>query len=489
MLSVSQLLWLLLSFVVLTRYFKVIWASKSLPPGPVPFPFIGNLWTLGFKLHPQILTKLTESYGNIYTIWLGETPLVVLNGCKAVKDGIVSHSDVLSGRPVASLLKDLHRGRGIVMSNGDTWKQQRRFGMMTLRNLGLGNGALESQIQEEARCMVEQFRAKKGEPFDPSYILNHAVANIISALVYGHRFSIEDVTFQELTNCTHCIVENISSSWARIYDAFPWLMKNVPGPHKAAFGYMNYLEEYTKKEIEIHKENGLPGEPQDVIDHYLAQIKKSQNKEASTFDEDNLIAVVIDLFGAGTETTAIALLWGLLYMVAYPDIQQEVQKELDATSNGPQIYYKDRKNLPYTNAVIHEILRYGNIAAVGMPRTCTKNIKIRNYSLRKDTMVLANLDSVLYDPQYWKTPNQFNPQNFLDSDGNFLMNEAFMPFSAGSRVCLGEQLARSEVFNFFSTLMRSFSFQLPEGVTEVNTKYIYKLTLQPHPFRICAVPR
>ncbi|XP_056379001.1 cytochrome P450 2C14-like isoform X2 [Hyla sarda] len=430
MLSVSQLLWLLLSFVVLTRYFKVIWASKSLPPGPVPFPFIGNLWTLGFKLHPQILTKLTESYGNIYTIWLGETPLVVLNGCKAVKDGIVSHSDVLSGRPVASLLKDLHRGRGIVMSNGDTWKQQRRFGMMTLRNLGLGNGALESQIQEEARCMVEQFRAKKGEPFDPSYILNHAVANIISALVYGHRFSIEDVTFQELTNCTHCIVENISSSWAR-----------------------------------------------------------SQNKEASTFDEDNLIAVVIDLFGAGTETTAIALLWGLLYMVAYPDIQQEVQKELDATSNGPQIYYKDRKNLPYTNAVIHEILRYGNIAAVGMPRTCTKNIKIRNYSLRKDTMVLANLDSVLYDPQYWKTPNQFNPQNFLDSDGNFLMNEAFMPFSAGSRVCLGEQLARSEVFNFFSTLMRSFSFQLPEGVTEVNTKYIYKLTLQPHPFRICAVPR
>ncbi|XP_073523956.1 cytochrome P450 2J4-like isoform X2 [Phyllobates terribilis] len=437
---------------------------------------------------PRVI-KLAKSYGDIYTVWLGETPLVVLNGCKAVKDGIVSHSDALSGRPVASFLKDLLGGKGIVMANGHTWKQQRRFGLMTLKNLGLGKSSLESRIQKEARCMVDLFTAKKGKPFDPSFIIEHAVANIISAVVYGHRFSFDDVTFQELIKSNHCIVENIASSWARMYDAFPWLMKHVPGPHQAAFRHMNYLNEYSKKEIEIHKEKISSEEPQDVIDYYLSRIEKSKTYTDSTFDEENLLAVITDFFGAGTETTTISLLWGILYMVAYPDIQKRVQKELETVLNGSQACYEDRKHLPYTNAVIHEILRSGNIAAVGIPRTCIKDLKVRNYSLKKDTMVLANLDSVLYDPQYWKAPNQFNPQNFLDSDGNFLMNEAFMPFSAGSRVCLGEQLARLELFIFFSTLMQSFSFQLPEGVTKVNTKRIYKLTLQPNPFKICSVPR
>ncbi|XP_072007508.1 cytochrome P450 2J4-like isoform X1 [Engystomops pustulosus] len=489
MLSFSVLLLLLLSCLITIKYLKVIWATRNLPPGPVPFPFIGNLWTLSFKLHPDTLTKLAETYGNIYTVWLGETPLVVLNGYKAVKDGIISHSEVLSGRPVASFLKDLIGGKGIVMANGHTWKQQRRFGLMTLRKLGLGKSVLESQIQEEARCMVEQFTAERGEAFDPIFILEHAVSNIISAVVYGHRFPIDDDTFQELIRSNHYITENLSSPWARIYDAFPWLMKRIPGPHQTAFRHMNYLNEYAKNEIKIHKENISSGEPQDVIDHYLAQIKKCRNETDSTFDEENLMAVIIDFFGAGIETTGVSMLWGLLYMVAYPHIQEKVQKELDTVLDGNPLYYEDRKRLPYTNAVIHEILRFGNISAVGIPRTCIKDLKVRNYFLQKHTMVLANLHSVLYDPKYWKTPKQFNPQNFLDRGGNFLMNEAFMPFSAGSRVCLGEQLARFQLFIFFSTLMQSFSFRLPEGETEVNTQYRYKLTLQPHPFKICAIPR
>ncbi|KAM4045308.1 cytochrome P450 2J4-like [Anomaloglossus baeobatrachus] len=489
MLSLSELLVILLTCLISIKYLKVLWATRSLPPGPIPFPFIGNLWTLSFKLHPVILTKLAKSYGNIYTIWLGETPLVVLNGCKSVRDGIVAHSDALSGRPVASLLKDLLGGKGIFMANGRTWKQQRRFGLMTLKNLGLGKSSLESQIQKEARCMVDLFTTKKGEPFDPSYILEHSVANIISALVYGHRFPFDDITFKDLLKSYHYIVENIGSSWARLYDAFPWLMRHIPGPHQGSFRHMNHLNEYSKKQIEIHKEKRSSEEPQDVIDYYLDQIEKSRDYTDSTFDEENLLAVITDLFGAGTETTTISLQWGLLYMVAFPDIQQTVQKELESVLNGSQVCYEDRKHLPYTNAVIHEILRYANIAAVGIPRTCIKDLRVRNYSLQKDTMVLANLDSVLYDPQCWKDPNRFNPQNFLDIDGNFLMNEAFMPFSGGSRVCLGEQLARFELFIFFSTLMQSFSFHLPEGVNEVNTKAIYKMTLQPNPYKIRGVPR
>ncbi|XP_072263151.1 cytochrome P450 2J6-like [Pyxicephalus adspersus] len=423
MLTISELFFLFLGSLLMIKYLKVIWISRSLPPGPIPFPLIGNLWALKFKLHPQTLTQLSSLYGKIYTVWLGDDPLVVMNGWRAVKDGIVSHSEELSGRPVATFLKDLLGGGGILMSNGHVWKQQRRFGLMTLRNLGLGKRGLESRIQDEAQYMVESFRAQKGAPFEPFNIITATVSNVISAVVYGHRFSIDDAIYQELIKSNHGLLEGGGSAFSKLYDVFPWLMRHIPGPHKDAFAKMNYLRQYTAKEIQAHKENGTLEEPQDVIDYYLDQIEKSRAEADSTFHEENLISMAVDFFLAGTETTTTTLQWALLYMVAYPDIQQKVQEELDNVLDGSKLVcYEDRKRLPYTNAVIHEVQRYANIAAVGIPRTCVKEVNIHEYCLKKGTMVLANLDSVLFDPQYWKTPDQFNPNNFLDKDGNFVAN-------------------------------------------------------------------
>ncbi|XP_073468063.1 LOW QUALITY PROTEIN: cytochrome P450 2A9-like [Aquarana catesbeiana] len=374
--NISDLFFLFFGALFIIKYLKVLWTSRSLPPGPVPLPLIGNLWTLNFQLHPERITQLSRLYGKIYTVWLGDSPLVVLNGWRAVKDGIASHSDELSGRPIASFLKDLLGGAGILTTSGHLWKQQRWFTLMTLRNLGLGKHGLESRIQDEAQCMIESFRAQKGAPFDPFNIISATVGNVISAVVYGHRFPLDDATYQELIKSNRGLLEGGGSAWA-----------------------------------------------------------KNETKE-------------------------------------------RVHVELDTVLDGSKLVCEVRKRLPYTNAVIHEIQRYANISDVGIPRTCVKEVNLYTYSLKKDTMVLANLDSVLFDPQSWKTHDQFNPNNFLDKDGNFLPNDAFLPFSGGARVYLGEQLARYELFIFFTTIMQSFRFHLPEGVTEVNTKYIYNLTLE-----------
>ncbi|XP_068127505.1 cytochrome P450 2J6-like [Hyperolius riggenbachi] len=478
----------LIGCILLLKYLKVLWAARNLPPGPIPLPIIGNLLTLRFKLEPENLRQLANLYGRIYTVWLGDAPLVVLNGFRTVKEGIVSHSEELSGRPVASFLQDLLGGKGIITANGPTWKQQRRFGLKTLKNLGLGKYGAESRIQAEACNLVQSFKRKHGEPFDPAEMITNSVSNVISAMVFGHRFSMDDKTFQSLVKCNHRLLESVGSKWGRVYDSFPWLIKHAPGPHRKAFALMDYLHQFTMHEIQMHTKNAPSEGPRDVIDFYLAQISKTSREKDTTFDMDNLVTVVTDLFVAGTETTTTSLQWALLYMVAYPDVQKKVQKELDAVLNGSVICYEDRKRLHYTNAVIHEIQRYGNIVAVGTARNCIRDVNVSGYHLSKDTMVLPNLDSVLRDPECWETPYQFNPHHFLDND-KFLVNEAFIPFSAGARICIGEQLARNELFIFFATLMRSFSFHLPKGVTEVNTKYVYKLTLQPHPYKICAIPR
>uniref|UniRef100_A0A3Q2CSI2 Uncharacterized protein n=2 Tax=Cyprinodon TaxID=28741 RepID=A0A3Q2CSI2_CYPVA len=148
----------------------------------------------------------------------------------------------------------------------------------------------------------------------------------------------------------------------------------------------------------------------------------------------------------------------------------------------------DRDNLPYTNAVIHEIQRMGNIIPLNVPRTANKDTVLDKYTIPKGTMVLAALNSVLHDESQWETPHSFNPQHFLDQDGKFRKRDAFLPFSTGKRVCLGEQLARMELFLFFTCLLQRFKLSYPAG-EQPSLEFTMGGTRAPKPYRLCVVPR
>ncbi|XP_015253255.1 PREDICTED: cytochrome P450 2K1-like [Cyprinodon variegatus] len=119
--------------------------------------------------------------------------------------------------------------------------------------------------------------------------------------------------------------------------------------------------------------------------------------------------------------------------------------------------------MPYTDAVIQEIQRMGNIIPLNVAHKMTKDTTLDKYSIPKGTLVIPSLHSVLHDESMWETPQSFNPQHFLDKDGKFRRREAFMPFSAGKRVCLGEQLARMELFLFYTSLLQRFKISHPPG--------------------------
>uniref|UniRef100_A0A8D0EMX6 Uncharacterized protein n=1 Tax=Strix occidentalis caurina TaxID=311401 RepID=A0A8D0EMX6_STROC len=295
--------------------------------------YLRCMWFQYVLFWPLFHLQLAKTHGNIYTLWFGWTPVIILNGYQAVKDGMTTHPEDVSGRMVSPFFRALAKGKGIILASGHHWKQQRRFGITTLRSLGMGKKGLEYRVQEEASHLVEFFLNLK---------------------------------------------------------------------------------------------------------------------------------------------------------------EQRDHSELDAVLGPSQlICYKDRRELPYTNAVVHEIQRFSNIVFVGMPRVCVRNTTLLGFPIKKGTIIMPNIASVLYDPEQWETPRQFNPGHFLDKEGKFVSREAFLPFSAGKwhRVCLGEHLARTELFIFFASLLRAFTFRLPEGVTKISTEPILGGTLQPHPYRLCAIPR
>ncbi|NWQ80594.1 CP2J6 protein, partial [Columbina picui] len=433
---------------------------------------------------------IAKIHGNVFTLWVSNQPPLVLQGFQAVKEGLTVHAEDVAARPTSRFFHILTRGNGVMFSNGPLWKQQRRFGLAIMRKMGVGKKDQENRLQEEACDLVEHLRKTNGKPLDPTTSVVHTVSNVICSVMFGHRFSKDDENFQRLIESVDTITAFVNSISFFVYEMFPWLASHFLAPFKQAVSSVNFVNALLAKEIESHKEKGKAEENQDFIDYYLDEIDKTKGDTDATYNEENLIQTIFDLFVAGTETTATTLRWALLYMVIYPDVQEKVQKELDAVLGCSRVVcYEDRKKLPYTNAVIHEIQRYSNIVLIALPRQSAKDTELLGFPVPKNTVILANIDSVLSDPGKWETPDQFNPGHFLDKDGNFVNREAFLPFSIGHRVCMGELLARMELFIVFSTLLRAFTLTLPEGVKEVNTKFVFGSTTPPPPYQLCAIPR
>uniref|UniRef100_A0A673AWZ3 Cytochrome P450 2K1-like n=1 Tax=Sphaeramia orbicularis TaxID=375764 RepID=A0A673AWZ3_9TELE len=156
-----------------------------------------------------------------------------------------------------------------------------------------------------------------------------------------------------------------------------------------------------------------------------------------------------------------------------------------------QVRVNDRKNLPYTDAVVHETQRMANVVPMSLPHKTSQDVAFQGYFIKKGTTVFPLLASVLYDESEWESPHTFNPAHFLDEESKFIKRDAFLPFSAGRRVCLGESLAKMELFLFFTSLLQHFRFTPPPGVREdeLDLTPALGLTLSPSRHELCAVVR
>ncbi|XP_056144014.1 cytochrome P450 2K1-like isoform X1 [Lampris incognitus] len=460
------------------------------PPGPRPLPLLGNILQLDPHKPHNTLCKLSKKYGSVFTVYFGPKKVVVLAGYTTVKQALINQAQEFGEREIAPVFMDINQGHGILFANGDSWKEMRHFALTNLRDFGMGKKAAEEKIIQECQYLIQEFEKYEGKAFDTKHLLNYAASNMISSIVYGIRFEYNDPQFQAMVDRINENIHLAGTAPIQLYNMFPWLgswikswrmlMKNIK---------MNVRE--TRDVIRHLKETLNPHMCRGIVDSFLIRKQKEENSGVldSHYHEENLIVTVNNLFAAGTDTTGTTLRWSLLLMAKYPHIQDQVQEELSRVIGNRQVVVEDRKNLPFTDAVIHETQRLASVTPIAIPHITSQDVTFQGYFIKKGTTVYPLLISVLNDESEWESPHTFNPAHFLDENGKFVRNNGFMPFSAGRRVCVGESLARMELFLFFTSLLQRFRFTPPPGVTEeeLDLTPAEGFNLCPAPHQLCAV--
>ncbi|KAI1233740.1 hypothetical protein IHE44_0004183 [Lamprotornis superbus] len=440
------------------RSFVPISSKKSvcnLPPGPRPLPLIGNLNVVDLKKPFQSLTELSKIYGNVFTVHLGPRKVVVLAGYETIKDALSNHAEEFGERAEIPIFRKMTQGNGIAFSHGELWKTMRRFTLSTLRDFGMGKRTLEIRILEEVNSLIKYFESYHGKPFDTKMIINNAVSNVICSILFGERFEYDDPAFLTLLKLINQNTKLLGSPMVQLYNFYPSL-GFLSGASKTVLQNISELNAFLQKLFQEHQEELNENDLTGFVDAFLVKQKQESKKPHTAFSNGNLMFSTLDLFAAGTETTSTTVRWGLLLMMKYPEIQRKIQEEMNhVIEPGELPRLEDRKKMPYTEAVIHEIQRFANIVPMGVSRSTPSDVNFRGYVIPKGTEIIPLLTSALNDELHWKTPDQFNPSHFLDANGNFIRREAFIPFSIAVLLAVA----------YFSTGYKNSAFKLPPGPT------------------------
>nr|XP_042905131.1 uncharacterized protein LOC107448862 [Parasteatoda tepidariorum] len=490
--SLVMEIWIAVFIIFVIYVFKRFIQSllKNLPPGPIGLPIVGYIPFLNKDVHLKF-TELSKKYGEVFSVRLGSKLVVVLNGTISIKEAFGKWEFL--GRPPSSAFSLLANKSPFFAPNLEIWHEQRRFVVHALKDLGLGRSKIEKCIQEEINYFLNVLESSKGKSMDLMIPLTPSMSNNMGTLVYGHRYDYDHpdrVIFDESINEISVIIAQTA-----YHIFFPWI-RHIPFLMKL-FSLEKGVEAVKRsdkiltKKIDEHINTLDPKNIRDFIDSYLVEMEARRSKDPDTsFTYKTLMGNAGDLFGAGSETVRTTLSWCTYTMAAFPHIQNKVQKEImDVLGADREPEVQDQKNMPYTHAVILEIMRWKTIVPLNVLRYTTADTSVCGYDVPKHTIVIANFWALHHNPEHWENPEDFIPERFLASDKKSVVKPThYMPFSIGKRSCPGEGMANMEIFLYFVSILQKFNIQLPQGEkSSFDAELFITYKLKPH--KLCFISR
>ena len=463
--------------------------KKLTLPGPRGLPIVGMLPFMGKYLHVR-LTNLAKKYGDVFQIQMGARSIVVLNHVNILKQALLKQGEDFAGRPGFYLMQVAAQGLAIGSRDySPLWKKHRGIVGEALAKFFTSEATfIDQQVREEATELANIFLSYGGQPFDPKLETALAFGSVVVRILFGEKDAREDRDFVNLLRFgAPYFSENTANTlFVDFLPQFPIFYQHTVRKFERG---AKMFDSYALKKLKEHQDSYDPLNLRDMTDALLKADSKLNVSEKQTLDI--LGGSLQEVLGSGVDTIPTTLRWALLYMIVYPELQAQVQQEIDQViGTKQQVSFKDRTKLPFTQACIYETLRYSPPLPLGLPHATTTDTFLNGYFIPKNTPVLINLYSSTRDKRYWKEPEKFNPYRFLNTSGEVREDllDQYYPFGLGKRRCLGEYLSRFEIFIFFANLMHKCKFESVPG-EKLNLNSIPGISIEPKKFKIIVKPR
>ncbi|CAL2043681.1 unnamed protein product [Caenorhabditis brenneri] len=475
----------LLTWLVVRQYQKV----SRLPPGPVSLPLIGNLpqivyylWTTGSIVATFDLFR--KRYGNIFTLWVGPIPHVSIADYETSHEVFVKNASKYADKFHAPLFQEVKKEQGVLATNGEHWQEMRRFALQTLRNMGVGKDVMEMKIMEElnARCADIDKKAINGvTTTHAADFFDLTVGSIINNILVGYRF-------EEHNKHEFLKIKNALDTAFEIFTPFDmtvptWVLKwffpkrynqmmkvNAECKDFVAKSATERYEAMKSGKYTIDKEN-----LQDYTDAFLLKIQ--EDGENTDYNIESLKTMIVDLWITGQETTTTTLISGFNQLLLHPEVMDKARAEImKITENGSRpLSLSDRSSTHYLNAVIGEIQRHASILNINFWRINHEPTYMGGHLVDSGAFVTAQLSAFHVNETVFKNPQEFDPERFMEDEK---LLQKVIPFGLGKRSCLGESLARSELYLIFGNLLLRYNFE-PHGKLSTTETLPYSFAKRP----------
>ncbi|XP_050284003.1 cytochrome P450 705A22-like isoform X2 [Quercus robur] len=473
---------------ILSKPTKVT-TNSHLLPSPPALPIIGHLHLLGPSLYKS-LHNLSTKYGPLLYLRFGASHCLLVSSASVASEIFKSQDLAFASRPRFAFSDKLLYGTSgfVTAPYGDYWRFMKKLCVTEV----LGTKQLERSLfvrrEEKERLLKRMLEsARKKDDVD---------------------VGVEVMKFTNTVTCrmamsTSCLEREGEAEKIRdlVMESFKLAAKmcfgDVLGPFKKlgfwVFGkqaldltrrYDELLERVLKDHEVRRSKNGGEREDKDLMDILLdvCHDEKAEVKITRT----HIKAFFVDLFIAGTGTSAESMQWAIAELINHPSVFKKVREEIESIVGKTRLVEEsDIPNLPYLQAVVKETLRLYPPGPV-TTRECRQNCKINGYDIPEKIAVAINLYAIMRDPDSWDDPNEFRPERFLVS-----LNEQekldqcqvegkgqtfnFVPFGAGRRGCPGTALAFSMIHTAVAALVQCFDLKVS------GEEYGTKVDMQPGP--------
>ncbi|KAK8918765.1 Premnaspirodiene oxygenase [Platanthera zijinensis] len=470
--SIFSFLLFILSLILLLIK-MLLWIQKNsgtpdnLPPGPRKLPIIGSMLHLIGEHPHRRLSRLAKTYGPLLHLKIGEVDLITISSPELAREIMKTHDVNFASRPQMVVGKIIfYNNSDIIFSPyGKYWWQLRKICAMNL----LSPKRVKSFSfirEEETSNLVEQIRAAAhlGEPVNLSKLFFTVANSTVARAAFG-----KDCAHRESFFVAMKVIVKLGSGF-NIADTFPSMgfLGEISGLRPRALRAHRHMDSILNEIIEEHRARRAEGDDEaeeDIVD-VLLKIKDSGELDVP-LTTDNIKAVILDLFMAGTETSSGFLDWVMSELIRHPKAMQKAQLEVRKAFNGrTKIEENETNELQYLNCVIKETLRLHPPAPLLVPRTCSESVKLSGYTIPARSRILINAGAIMKNPKYWENPESFCPERFqgstLDLKGT---NFEYFPFGSGRRICPGIAFALANIEEWLAQLLLNFDWRMPDGKT------------------------